>query len=38
MILLNNEVIIVYQRFAPTVTKLLGVYPDDEWEGKSLIK
>ena len=23
---------------APTVTKLLGVYPDDEWEGKSLLK
>ena len=23
---------------APTVTKLLGAYPDDEWEGKSLLK
>ena len=23
---------------APTVTKLLGVCPDDEWEGKSLLK
>ena len=23
---------------APTVTKLLGVYPDDEWEGRSLLK
>jgi bisphosphoglycerate-independent phosphoglycerate mutase (AlkP superfamily) len=23
---------------APTVTNLLGVYPDAEWEGKSLLK
>ena len=23
---------------APTVTKFLGVYPDEEWEGKSLLK
>ena len=23
---------------APTVVNLLDVYPDDEWEGKSLLK
>ena len=23
---------------APTVTSLLGVFPDEEWEGKSLLK
>ena len=23
---------------APTVVNLLDVYPDDEWEGKSLVK
>ena len=44
MVLSKNEKIEIdftnssIKDIAPTVTKLLGVSPDDEWEGKSLLK